>query len=358
MELVLQYLIESWAELMLVFGLLVLLRTDVYYDKKMISALRLTLLYLLLYSVAHYTEICFGMQPELSPWRFVLTVMNYSLPMIIMVRVIGLFFRLNQTVLYLPVAVNIALCIISCFNGVVFTFTPDNHFQRGPLGYMPFIFYGLYLVYFVFLLYRAGLTANREDRLVTAYLTLTTILLIVMPLVLLEDFERCISTTITVNIAIYYIFILHQMTKRDPMTKLLNRQSYYKDMENLREKITAMILLDMNGLKAVNDKQGHLAGDHAIITIADTMFRNIGGGQRIYRIGGDEFVVFCMRMPEEKVTAMIAKIRAALEKTEYSCSIGYVMVKPWDDMENAYILADNRMYQDKQKYYETHERQR
>ena len=358
MELVIQYLIENWAELMLAFGMLLLLHTDVYYDKKMLSGLRITILFLLLYSVAHYIEMWFGMQPELSPWRFVLTVMNYSLPMFILVRIIGLFFRLNQTVLYLPVLVNTVLCIISCFNGIVFTFSSENRFFRGPLGYMPFIIYGLYLVYFVFMLYRAGLTVYREDRLVAAYMTLTTFLLIVMPLILHEDFDRWSSTTIIVDIVIYYIFILHQMTKRDPLTKLLNRQSYYRDMENLREKITAMILLDMNGLKTVNDEQGHLAGDQALTAIADAMIRSIGGGQRVYRIGGDEFVVFCMRLPEEKVLAMIGKIRAALQKTAYSCSIGYVMVRPEDDMENVYIEADKKMYQDKQKYYETHKRHR
>lgn len=358
MDLIMQYLNANWAELLLIFGMLLLLRTDVYYDKKMISSIRITFLYLLLYSVEHFVEVWFGLQPELSVWRFVLSIMNYSLPMLILARMIGVFFRLSQTILYLPVIVNTALCIVSCFNGIVFTFTPDNHFQRGPLGYMPFIFYGLYLLYFVYLIHHAGLTNSREDKGVAIYITLTTILLILMPLYLDKSFEKWISTTITVNIVIYYIFILHQMIKRDALTKLLNRQSYYKDMENLRERITAMILIDMNGLKEVNDKEGHQAGDKALVSISDLLFRNVPSGQRIYRIGGDEFVIFGIRLPEDKVQAMIDKIRTALQKTTYSCSFGYVMVKPEDDMENVYIEADKKMYQDKQKYYETHQRHR
>ena len=355
---ILNYINEVHVELLLIFGMLLVLRTDIYYDKRMIRSLKTLFLLILLFSAERFLEAWFGQQTEYSIWRSVLTVMNYALPPLILVRIILLFFRLDVRILYLPAVANLVLCSVSVFVGVVFSFDETNHFHRGPLGYVPFIIDVLYLVYIVYLLICSGLAAEREERAVIGFFALTGIFIILLPLYFSIDMEKWIAEVLTVDVVLYYIFILHQVAKRDTLTKMLNRQSYYADLDKFEDRISAMILVDMNGLKEINDKEGHIAGDEALCVIADCMFRTVSGGQRAYRIGGDEYVILCMRQEEEKVKETVEKLRTALGKTPYSCAIGYAMAAPGREADALYIEADKMMYQDKNEYYETHERYR
>lgn len=355
---VMQYFNENHTVLLVTIGMLLLLRTDIYFDKRMTQSLKTTLVMILLFSVVHYVEHWFGIQAEYSVWRSILTVMNYSIPPLIMARMILMYFRLDNRLIYAPAAINLLLCMISLYTGIVFSFTEDNLFRRGLLGYVPFIMDGLYLIYFTYLLIRSGFTGTREDRAMSGFLLFSGAFLIATPLIFAGNMDNIICEIIAIDLMIYYIFILHQMTKRDTLTKLLNRQSYYADLEKLEEKIAALILIDMNGLKEINDKEGHLAGDKALSTIADCMFRATGSGHRAYRIGGDEYVILCMRSDEARVQAVIKKLRALLAKTDYSCAMGYAMAEEGKPPESLYTEADKMMYADKLKYYETHKKYR
>ena len=355
---ILQYFNENHTVLLVTIGMLLLLRTDVYFDKKMNKSLKTLLLLILLFSVVHYVEHWFAIQSEYSVWRSVLTVMNYSVPPLIMARMILMYFRLDNRLMYMPAAVNLILCLISLFTGIVFSFTADNFFLRGPLGYVPFILDGLYLIYFAYLLIRGGFTGTREDRIMAEFLLISGGFVIVMPLLFAGSMDNIICEIISIDLMIYYIFMLHQMTKRDALTRMLNRQSYYTDLEKFDDKITALILVDMNGLKEINDKEGHLAGDKALTAIADCMFHTVTGNQRAYRIGGDEYVILCTKGDEAKVQATVQKLKTALSKTAYSCAVGYAMKEVGRQVSQLYTEADKMMYQDKQKYYETHQKYR
>ena len=91
---------------------------------------------------------------------------------------------------------------------------------------------------------------------------------------------------------IYYVFSILQVTKKDPLTGLLNRQAYYSDISSEPEEITALVSIDMNGLKTINDNEGHEAGDKAIATVAECFIRAAKRKQTVYRIGGDERRLF------------------------------------------------------------------
>lgn len=158
------------------------------------------------------------------------------------------------------------------------------------------------------------------------YLAVTSAMCLAMPLFMDEMVLHWLNVTIAIVVMLYYIYLLQQNTKRDFLTNLLNRQSYYRDIEKYKEEITAFISMDMDGLKEINDNHGHFAGD--------------------------EYVILCLGSNEEDVKGLIDCIKKEVSKTEYSCSIGYAMKTEDSTIDMIYKLADSRMYEEKQLFYE------
>ena len=151
---------------------------------------------------------------------------------------------------------------------------------------------------------------------------------------------------------VYYVFLILQVTKKDPLTGLLNRQAYYADISNDPEEISALISIDMNGLKTINDTEGHKAGDVAISTIAGCFLRAAKRKQLVYRVGGDEFVVVCRKVSEEEVIALTKRIHQRVDATRYSCSVGYSYSHDGKkSIDELLSESDANMYAEKQQYY-------
>lgn len=95
---------------------------------------------------------------------------------------------------------------------------------------------------------------------------------------------------------------LFNLAYTDSMTELANRNAYEEHLKKLRrdnanlQNIT-VVVVDINGLKQINDSFGHHTGDEAIKTIADILKDTIGKKADVYRIGGDEFVCISENNP-------------------------------------------------------------
>lgn len=87
---------------------------------------------------------------------------------------------------------------------------------------------------------------------------------------------------------------LARKANTDPMTGLLNRRSFIEQFETARaHKVTgSFIMADVDDLKMINDQYGHLAGDDAIISVAEALKTVLGEESLIARVGGDEFCAF------------------------------------------------------------------
>ena len=160
-------------------------------------------------------------------------------------------------------------------------------------------------------------------------------------------FEGMVNATIALSITFYYMFLHTQTFKRDPLTYVLNRRCFYMDLEKNKEQITAVISIDLNYLKKINDTMGHSAGDEAICAVAKTVEKQLPRGCQLYRVGGDEFSVLCMRSDRKQLEKVIRDIKSELGRTEYSCAIGMSMVNGRSDMDAVCADADGAMYQDK-----------
>ena len=108
----------------------------------------------------------------------------------------------------------------------------------------------------------------------------------------------------------------------------------------------------MNGLKTINDTEGHAAGDKALRTMANCFLHAATSRQSVFRIGGDEFVIICRRVTEEDVIQLIERIRNNISRTRYNCAIGYSYhPEGTDEIDDMLKESDERMYADKSAFY-------
>ncbi len=128
----------------------------------------------------------------------------------------------------------------------------------------------------------------------------------------------------------------------------LNRRIMEKDIEKL-----AIVVCDVNGLKMVNDTQGHAAGDK-LIKDASSMICEYFSRGAVFRIGGDEFAVILQDKGYETIHEVITEINRAIEenikKKEVVISIGYSELTPEDKLvRDIFERADQMMYKRKQQ---------
>ncbi len=175
-----------------------------------------------------------------------------------------------------------------------------------------------------------------------------------MARVLLEDIAVCFS------IAIYNKNHLNKTelaATTDSLTGVLNRVSYKKDILKIDEERPqefACIYIDVNELHIVNNKYGHAAGDEMLIYIANTL-KEVFFGHRIYRMGGDEFLVFTKDTSQELVKKSIEIFIEQLKPKEYHVAIGLSYRNQNTNCEEMVREAEIRMYEAKAQYYQNKE---
>ncbi|MBR7008868.1 MAG: GGDEF domain-containing protein [Ruminococcus sp.] len=344
------YLTQNWGLLIVVFGISIVLLSDIHLEKRMLHQIALSNMLLLLYSVTNYIEAYLGTLENYSIYRAVLSATNYSLISLVLLIVITIMYPSHLLIIAIPAAVNTVTCFVSIPTGIVFRFNDDNTFQRGPIGYLPYIVNGLYLLYLFFRIFR-NRKQEQSNMLLLGYMALTSVACFIMPLYLYYQSEHWFTITIAIDLALYYIYLLQRFTMMDPLTKLLNRQCYYSDSETYAENISAIIAMDMDGLKKLNDNQGHTAGDKGLKALAECFIGAAQHKQRVYRIGGDEFVILCVDCTEQQVQALIKRIRTEVDKIPYSCSVGYAMKNGNESIDTLYRRADAELYEEKREYY-------
>lgn len=145
---------------------------------------------------------------------------------------------------------------------------------------------------------------------------------------------------------------LEKLSYRDMLTGLYNRNRYIERLEaykQVQDQQIGAIYIDLNGLKKVNDEQGHRAGDELIVRAAGT----IAGifAEDAYRVGGDEFVVILLDVSREDFARKTEQLRRQMQENGVDASIGGVWQASTENLEDLLRLADENMYREKKRYY-------
>ncbi len=164
---------------------------------------------------------------------------------------------------------------------------------------------------------------------------------------------------------------LEKLYNRDMLTGLYNRRGYelffediYNECLTNRQKLAVMII-DMDDLKYVNDNYGHHEGDYSLCTISESMMVAAKNGELCIRAGGDEFVMLAGNYSEEKANEYIKQLRENIERRitrdnkpyKVDVSIGTYMNIPKNnnssinEISESYLKqADSEMYKEKKDH--------
>lgn len=149
--------------------------------------------------------------------------------------------------------------------------------------------------------------------------------------------------------------------RTDPLTGLPNRRSFFEALQRDLARAErggglAVISVDIDHFKAINDRLGHAAGDAALQVTAGLLAGHIRSGDVAARIGGEEFAVACLGTQPQAILPLAERLRAMLEATviehrgqEFSvtASLGVAFSTPGDDIESLLQKADQALYQAK-----------
>lgn len=156
-----------------------------------------------------------------------------------------------------------------------------------------------------------------------------------------------------------------RLAYHDSLTGLLNHAGIFKAADKLDpKKPYSLLFMDLNGLKEVNDLQGHLSGDAFIKRMADILRSSAGDHTLCGRVGGDEFIVILPEKKEDELQQLIQTISRRLSSLkgtpgmpkDPSASFGWSIHTPSQNtsFEEHLKEADDRMYQAKEAYKKSH----
>lgn len=171
---------------------------------------------------------------------------------------------------------------------------------------------------------------------------------------------------------------LERLANTDALTGIYNRNFFQRELDSEIAKASknnniafSIFVIDINGLKRINDTYGHEEGDKLIIAVANLLKKSFRDSDVITRAGGDEFVILCPNTHCDDALGVLNRIRA-LEKNmtlahykggnthqiePVRVSIG-VACSTETTPENVFGLADENMYEDKKRFYSNNSKYR
>ena len=228
--------------------------------------------------------------------------------------------RIQYFVLGIPVVFAVIGAFSVFFTDKVYCFTPTNHFVSGPLGwlnYLPFILYMLVIVGIAVLdLWRKR---NRHATMLFG----TVSLMICAILIEFFSFRSFTSeAVVTMALMLYLIFFqrdefinekknLERRVMYDALTDLYNRAGYEELMRHFskeKDLLVAMLVIDIDKFKEVNDNYGHDVGDQILKNTAKLLKVTFRSSDYVIRYGGDEFVVIMVGVTDNLAVVVKNKI--------------------------------------------------
>src|SRR5712691_239320 len=152
---------------------------------------------------------------------------------------------------------------------------------------------------------------------------------------------------------------LESSAEIDPLTDVLNRRGFERELKRSLAHAkrhgtsAALLYLDLDGFKSVNDRHGHAAGDALLKAVAAVLLRHVRASDVVARLGGDEFVALLWHLTEEDAQRKARALETAVERTtathagaalSVGASVGAALLLPLDQPADVLERADRAMY--------------
>lgn len=156
----------------------------------------------------------------------------------------------------------------------------------------------------------------------------------------------------------------YNATYKDALTKLNNKGFFYLKMENEMEKIhtnkqdLALVMIDIDDFKNINDTNGHIAGDEVLRQLAVILKENVRTTDTIFRWGGEEFAIILPKTDTKDAVKLGERVRNAVANHEFcyeiaclrvTVSIGIASINEKMNVDDFVKLADKALYKAKEK---------
>lgn len=263
--------------------------------------------------------------------------------------------RYRVAIVTLPTALVVVLAFTSYWTHAMFYIDAQGVYRRG-FAYMiqPIVSY----CYVIYTSLHAFIQARKVESLQTKAIY-RTLAFFAVPALVGGTFQVLFSVPglcvgITLSILLLYITCQEQLISTDPLTGLNNRNRFETYMLSLfsgtdQADGVYLLMMDADGFKQINDRYGHVEGDHALQVISALKEVCSASGGFIARYGGDEFVVLQKATAEQDIIDLCSAINDELARAEVPyalrMSIGYARVGDGiDTWQNLLRAADTELY--------------
>lgn len=322
------------------------------FQKKINTVFVRSLVLTVIEMIAYCAELWTASLDRPTILRISFSAVGYSVrPMIIYLFVMLLLRDKNiskkvRFLILLPLFLNILVAFSAFFTDIAYSYDSSNIFVRGPLGFFTHIVCIIYLIIMMVLTIKKFCNKDYSEGFLIFLIVCVNVIAMLM-----ESFagmHGVIRNAYSLSIVLYFSFLCVESFKRDPLTGTRSRRCFYIDSEKHRSELTAVISIDLNDLKKINDIRGHAKGDEALCTVVNAIDNAVPAGCTLYRTGGDEFMILCIRTEQCVVEKMLADIRSEMKKTPYTCALGAAYINN-EDFDRVCARADAAMYEDKRR---------
>lgn len=321
----------------------------------------------------------------LSQARLWLSAIGYSVRPIIFCLMLMLAMRNTKNhrfpkIFYLPVIANVIAAFSVFFTKIVYSYTMDNQFHRGPLGYFTYIVTILYLIILMIVVVQSH--ADRPKLEVLIIFAICFLLFFAMAIEAIYSIRTIGRSSIIMVTIFYYMFFqtrvhnesitkeqeirmqLEHANRIDGSTGVLNKKAFTDAAKSLLlsqkgevQPSIGFIFLDLDHLKEINDRLGHDVGDIAILDAVDVIQAIFRKTDLIGRFGGDEFCILVSDIPKHRFQECLNQVQERLHKkysgegitVEVTASMGAVYTENLSDLnyEQLVKMADEALYKAK-----------
>lgn len=274
----------------------------------------------------------------------------------------------NFSLIYVRIVFVVGICatlfvLVGISNGRVF-YMASGYYRVGPwYNYTQIFSIGTQIYNLVLIIMNAKKLGKHDTIAVLSYIVFpfqSVIMHFLVPQISLS------YIAITISLLTIYIMLqaeqeiefrtrekmLKELSHLDAMTQLQNRRSYEESCSRMETmKSVGVVFCDLNGLKYVNDNEGHKAGDQLIKDFADILKR-VFSYESIYRISGDEFVILIPDMAKALFEERIEEFKKIIKSNQrelasfgWTCGEGSLIYK-------LIYEAEKNMYLDKEAFYQ------
>ncbi|NLK93884.1 MAG: GGDEF domain-containing protein [Clostridiales bacterium] len=269
----------------------------------------------------------------------------------------GIHFKPKKVLKY-PLLVNTIISIANCHFNIFFKIDNNNVYSFTLFFAIPYILCCFYYIY-IFLYIRV-IEKNMYEKEVNLFSLLLIVAFLGTLLQIIYPHTFLVWSLVGALLIANYIFLLNSEYQYDPLTNALNRLSFEQYLSHIKQKRNTNITIinfDLDDFKFINDNYGHSAGDEALKIFSNALYK-VNIPKKIFRVGGDEFVVIIEGTSSNKIKKYLSGFENIIDSnnhmqvTPFFITYSYGVVsnsnKKYSNVESMIAFADKLMYEQKQ----------